>query len=171
MVPTWLAVLVLINVANVLSPDFEYFRYVSLFIVYSLFVAVLCTFLYGVLGVKLRFELDPLDRTMQAVSLGTALLNHTSKNEIGKIAISSENLKQTIAGNDEKSLQHLQIIGSASDHVMAMVTRIHSQMKDIVLREEPCRLDLLLQDCLSQHEMLLRKHGVGVNADISLRLS
>ena len=48
-VPTLLAVLALINVANVISPDFDFFKYISLFIVYSLIVALLCTFVYGVL--------------------------------------------------------------------------------------------------------------------------
>src|SRR5690554_7433769 len=48
----------------------------------------------GVLGVKLRFERDPLESTMKAVSSGTTLINHTIKNEIGKIAISTENLKR-----------------------------------------------------------------------------
>ncbi len=80
-VPTLLAVLLLINVAHVFSPDFHFFRYVSVFIIYSLTVALLCTFVYGVLGVKLRFERDPLESAMKAVSSGTTLLNHTIKNE------------------------------------------------------------------------------------------
>ena len=59
-------------------------------------VATICTFVYGVLGVRLRFERDPLDRTMQAVSSGTSMLNHTIKNEIGKIALSTENVKRML---------------------------------------------------------------------------
>ncbi|MFC5650287.1 sensor histidine kinase [Paenibacillus solisilvae] len=157
-VPTLLAVLVLINVANVVSPDFHFFRYVSVFIIYSLTVALLCSFIYGVLGVKLRFERDPLESAMKAVSSGTTLLNHTIKNEIGKIAISSENLKANIA--DEESMQQLQIIANASEHMMAMVTRIHSQMKDIILHEAPCRLDVLVAECLEQHRQVLEARGI-----------
>lgn len=163
-VPTVLAVLVLINVANVIAPDFEFFRYISLFIIYSLTIALLCTFAYGVLGVKLRFERDPLESTMKAVSSGTTLLNHSIKNEIGKIAISSENLKMALAETDTESLEHLRIISNASDHMLEMVTRIHSQMKHIVLVEKPCRLDLLMEQVLKQHQVLLGHAGVDVTA-------
>lgn len=52
----------------------RFFRYISVFIIYSLALGLLCSFLYGVLGVKLRFERDPLESTMKAVSSGAALL-------------------------------------------------------------------------------------------------
>ncbi|BBH20654.1 hypothetical protein Back11_19990 [Paenibacillus baekrokdamisoli] len=164
-VPTLLAVLVLINVANVVSPEFHFFRYVSLFIIYSLTLAVLCTFVYGVLGVKLRFERDPLESAMKAVSSGTTILNHTIKNEIGKIAISSENLRANISEADDESRQQLQIIANASEHMMAMVTRIHGQMKDIILREMPYRLDVLVEECLAQHRNVLEDHNVVIQAE------
>jgi len=167
-VPTLLAVLVLINVANVFMPELEFFRYVSLFIIYSLTVALLCTFLYGVLGVKLRFERDPLENTMKAVSSGTTLLNHSIKNEIGKIAISSENLKQAFAEPvDDAAMQQLQIIANASDHMLAMVNRIHSQTKAIVLVETACRLDQLVGQCLLQHQELLKDGGIEVITNYS----
>ncbi|GGF98216.1 sensor histidine kinase [Paenibacillus abyssi] len=161
-VPTLLAVLILINVGKVISPEFEPFGYVSVFIFYSMAVALLCTFAFGVLGVKLRFERDSLESTMKAVSSGTTMLNHTIKNEIGKIAISTENLKHFVPPEDEQSKQHLQIISNASAHMLAMVTRIHSQMKDIVLREEPCLLDQLIDECVCMHQRLLDDHRIKV---------
>ena len=167
--PTLLAVLLLINVAHVISPDFHFFRYISVFIIYSLTVALLCTFVYGVLGVKLRFERDPLESAMKAVSSGTTLLNHTIKNEIGKIAISSENLKANMAEDDEESRQQLQIITNASEHMMAMVTRIHSQMKDIILHEKPCQLDEVIEECLRQHRHVLENQGVVVLQNYTCR--
>lgn len=159
MVPTLLAVILLINVANVISPNFDFFQYIYLFIVYSLSVAVLCTFLYGVLGVKLRFEQDPLESTMKVVSSGTTLLNHTIKNEIAKIAISSENLKSLLPVSDQESLQHLHIIANASDHMLAMVNRIHSQMKYIELNEQPVRLHLLVNEQIAELRQLM--HTIG----------
>lgn len=110
--PTILAALLFINVAAVLTPDIDAFRYVSIFIIYSLSVALICTFIYGVLGVKLRFENDPLEGTMKAVSSGAVQLNHSIKNEIGKIAISSDNLKRELSAQlpGTGSLSHLEII-------------------------------------------------------------
>ena len=99
---------------------------------------------------------------MKAVELGTTLLNHTVKNEIGKIAISTENLKQDNPNMGDESVQHLQIISNASDHMLAMVTRIHSQMKDIVLRETPCELDVLADECLGQHRELFESQGISL---------
>ncbi|WP_338551397.1 HAMP domain-containing sensor histidine kinase [Paenibacillus sp. KS-LC4] len=153
MVPTLLAVLILINVANVISPAFDYFRYISLFIFYSLTVAVLCTFAYGVLGVKLRFERDQWESTRKAVSSGTTILNHTIKNEIGKIAISTENLKSELSAGSPEAAEQLRIIETASSHMLAMVTSIHSQTRSIVLREQPIRLDELAERCLQQQPL------------------
>jgi len=112
-VPTLIAVLFFIYAAKVVSPDFEFFNYISVFIIYSLAVALLCTLIYGVLGVKLRFEHDPLEGTIRAVSLGAEMLNHTIKNEIGKIAISTENLKGMFPESNQQSTQQMQIIMNA----------------------------------------------------------
>jgi len=166
-VPTVLAVLLFINVAKVFYPDFAFFRYVSIFIFYSLGAAVLCTFLYGVLGVKLRFEHEPLESTMKAVSTGTTMLNHSLKNEIGKIAISTENLRSS-SKLDNEALEQLQIISAASDHMLAMVGRIHNQMRDFRLQEEPCRLDHLADEVL-QHIKPLAGDKIHITAHYSYR--
>ncbi|CAM3255776.1 HAMP domain-containing sensor histidine kinase [Paenibacillus lupini] len=163
-VPTILAALLFINVAAVLTPDIDAFRYVSLFIIYSLSVALICTFIYGVLGVKLRFEKDPLEGTMKAVSSGAVQLNHSIKNEIGKIAISSDNLKRELSAQlpDTGTLSHIEIIEAASEHMLGMVNRIHSQMKDIFLVEKSVRLDQLVDNCLRLNQGLLDRKGIQI---------
>jgi Signal transduction histidine kinase len=166
-VPTILAALLFINVAAVAAPDMDAFRYVSLFIIYSLLVALICTFIYGVLGVKLRFEKDPLEGTMKAVSSGAVQLNHSIKNEIGKIAISSDNLKRELTSRSPDSLSHLEIISAASEHMLGMVNRIHSQTRDIILVEKPFRLDQLVQGCVHLHQGLLDRKRIQVQADYS----
>jgi signal transduction histidine kinase len=169
MVPTLLAALVFIYVAKVIFPSFEFFRYVSFFLIYSFVVALLCLFVYGVLGIRLRIERDPLDNTMKAVSTGANLLNHTIKNEIGKIAISSENLKRATFKEDELSRQHLQMISDSSEHMLAMVDRIHSRMKDIVITPQLCRLDQLVEQCILHNQQRLDEVGVTVDKDFIAR--
>ncbi|MGO4182772.1 ATP-binding protein [Paenibacillus sp. TAF43_2] len=169
MVPTLLAVLIFIYVAKVITPDFEFFNYISVFMIYSLSVALLCTFMYGVLGVKLRFEHDPMESTMRAVSTGTTMLNHTIKNEIGKIAISTENLRNLLPESNEQSMQHMQIITNASKHMLEMISRIHSQIKDITLKEQPVQLDQLIEKVLFQHEGLMQNKGISLTAKYELR--
>ncbi|CAM4202314.1 hypothetical protein PAAL109150_15290 [Paenibacillus alkaliterrae] len=46
----------------------------------------------------------------------------------------------------------MQIVTNASKHMLELVTRIHSQMKDIILKENPARLDLLVDQCMMQHQ-------------------
>ncbi|OME88203.1 histidine kinase [Paenibacillus sp. FSL A5-0031] len=169
MVPTLLAVLIFIYVAKVITPDFEFFNYISVFMIYSLSVALLCTFMYGVLGVKLRFEHDPMESTMRAVSTGTTMLNHTIKNEIGKIAISTENLRNLLPESNEQSMQQMQIITNASNHMLEMISRIHSQIKDITLKEQPVQLDQLIEKVLFQHEGLMQNKGISLTAKYELR--
>ncbi|WP_168119636.1 sensor histidine kinase [Paenibacillus sp. HB172176] len=169
MVPTLLAVLLLINVGKVVNSNFDYFPYISLFMLYSLTVAAICSFLYGVLGVKLRIENDPLENTMKLVSSGAALLNHTLKNEIGKIAISSDNMRHELAarpGNDDL-LGQLQIIENASRHMQEMVNRIQSQMKDILLREQPVQLARLVEELVQEQTSAMNKLGIKTKTSYS----
>lgn len=163
MVPTLLGVMLLINVGNLIAPGYDSFRYVSLFILYSMCVAIICTFVYGVLGVRLRFERDPLDRTMQAVSSGTSMLNHTIKNEIGKIALSTENVKQMLSpdrADRDYALEQLEVISRSSEHLLAMVERMQRQMKTFKLEEAPVRLDELLAGLQLREHELLSGHGI-----------
>ncbi|GIO12765.1 hypothetical protein J19TS2_23200 [Cohnella xylanilytica] len=162
-VPTLLAVLVLIYAAQAVAPDFPFFKYVSVFIFYSLAAGLLFAFVYGVLGVKLRIERDPLESAMKTARSGTNLLNHTIKNEIRKIAISAENLRKTLAEDGgEEALQHVRMIERASDHMHAMVSRIHSRTKDIVLRETPVRLDELAANVVLEYRERLQGRTIKI---------
>ena len=160
MVPTLLGVMSLINVGNLISPGYDSFRYVFLFILYSLGVAVICTFVYGVLGVRLKFERDPLDRTMQAVSSGTSMLNHTIKNEIGKIAMSTE--KKRSPQDNGVAIEQLEVIANSSEHLLAMVGRMREEMKAFKLVEQPVRVDQSLAE-LHPRAGSARRHGVELN--------
>ncbi|MCM3749769.1 HAMP domain-containing histidine kinase [Paenibacillus pasadenensis] len=99
-VPTLLAVTGFFTIAKALSPEFDFFRYVSLFIYFSMGATIAGLFLYGLLGIRLRLERDPLERAMRAASMGASMLNHSLKNEIGKISLSAELLRRELARLD-----------------------------------------------------------------------
>lgn len=160
MVPTLLAVLFLIYVAKLVKPDFDFFRYVSPFFIYSFAVAILSLFVYGVLGIKLRVERDPMDSAMQAASSGTHLLSHSIKNEIGKIAISAENIRRSLTRQDEAAREHLELIASASEHLLAMAERMHSRTKRIELKPEPCRPDKLAEEAVQRNRERAERLGI-----------
>lgn len=171
-VPTLLAVLFLIYVGNIVSPGFDFFPYISLFIVYSLTLALLGSFVYGVLGVKVRIERDPLESMLESVSAGTSMLNHAIKNELGKIAISTENLKQFLPEENKEAYDQLQIITNSYDHMFKIVERLHERMKPLNWRQAACRLDLLVDEWLQHYRPLFTnqkihiKTSYGDNSDV-----
>lgn len=148
-VPTILSALVFINIARIFDPEFDFFRFVSVFIVYSFLIGIIFTFASGTLGVKLRFEKDRFDTAMKAVSSGTAILNHTIKNEVAKISMCTEAIESMPAAADAGVQDHLRIIAHSTAHLQAMVSRIQSQMQDIVLMEEPCSLTALINESIA----------------------
>ncbi|GAB6931325.1 hypothetical protein JCM10914A_53080 [Paenibacillus sp. JCM 10914] len=167
MVPTLLGVMLLINVGYLIWPNYDSFQYVSLFILYSFVVALICTFVYGVLGVKLKIERDPLERTMEAVTSGTSMLNHSIKNELGKIAISTENVKQMLPQEHDSIKDQLNVITHASEHLLAMMSRIQRQMIEFRLVEEAVRMDAWLAEVLRLEQDFLTKHRVTFELQIS----
>jgi len=169
MVPTLLGVLFFIYVGKLMTPDFDFFHYVSLFFLYSFAVALLCIFVYGVLGIKLRIERDPLEHAMEAASSGTHLLNHAIKNEIGKIAISAENLKRSDIGRDASSQQFLRMIADSSEHLLAMADRLHDRTKRIALHPRPCRIDRLAEETIESCRSRLEGRRIAVRTSFVVR--
>lgn len=163
-VPTLLGVLVFINVAKAVWPSFDFFRYVSVFIVYSFAIALLCVFVYGVLGVKVRVENDSLAGAMKAAGMGTSLLNHSIKNEAGKIAISVENLRAAAGGNPAAG-EHLAVIERAASQLLEMAGRIHSRTRDFAWNPERCDPAALMREALDPLRERFAKQGVAVAED------
>lgn len=164
MVPTLLAVAVLIHIVYVFNPQFDFFSWIAVFIILSFGIALLSAFVYGVLGIKLRIEYDPMQETMRAVSSGAALLNHSVKNDAAKIMISTENLKRE-AQLSEEALLHVQLIEASSAHLQSMVSRIHERTKDIVIHNELVRLDNLADEQLEQLKGVLADSNISVYTD------
>lgn len=164
-VPTLAAIAVLINVANVWEPGFRFFHYIAFFIAYSLLAGVAFAFGSGVLGVKVRLEKDPLESAVTAVSSGTAMLNHTIKNEIAKISMSAENVKFALGRQDAETAEQLDLIVRSADHMKQMVARIHGQMQEIVLEERPNRLSVLVEQNVRSRSAELERSGIRVETD------
>lgn len=164
-VPTLAAIVVFINVANVWEPGFRFFHYVAFFIAYSLLAGVAFAFGSGVLGVKVRLEKDPLESAVTAVSSGTAMLNHTIKNEIAKISMCAENVKFALGPQDAETAEQLDLIVRSADHMKQMVSRIHGQMQEIVLEERPNRLSVLVEHSLRSRSAELERSATTVETD------
>ncbi|KRE45493.1 sensor histidine kinase [Paenibacillus sp. Soil522] len=92
---------------------------------------------FGILGIRLRLEKQAFGNTMKAVSSGTAILNHTIKNEIGKIFILSDRIKYVAAQNDQGLiLRDVDTILDSTSHMLSMVDRIQQQSQEIILKPD-----------------------------------
>lgn len=157
-VPTLLGVVAFIHIAKAIWPSFDFIDYISAFFVYSFVIALLSVFVYGVLGIKVRVESDSLAGAMKAAGMGTSLLNHTIKNEVGKIAISVENLR----GAAGEGASQLEVIERAADHLLEMANRIHSRTRDFAWNPVRCELSALARESLEPLRARLSGQGVTV---------
>lgn len=164
MTPTLLAVYGLIYIGRAIDPDFPFFGYVSGFVAYSLGLGLLLSWGYGVLGVRVRVEGDPMEPALQAASSGASMLHHAIKNELGKIAISTANLRREVEGRASAE-DHLRIISASSEHLLAMVSRIHGQMKELSLQLEPCSPQRIIEELLPAYRERMAAAGIAVVTD------
>ncbi|MFC0213814.1 sensor histidine kinase [Paenibacillus chartarius] len=118
---------------------------------------------YGLLGVRLRFEKQSLESTMRAVSMGTSFLNHTIKNEITKISMSTDNLLVSTAAADPNTKEQVEIIAGAAAHMLAMAERIQEHVQELVLNEETVRMSDLIERALLLCRPLMDAKQIHVN--------
>ncbi|MEH7569608.1 hypothetical protein, partial [Priestia megaterium] len=86
LVPAWLGVFIFNYVLRAIDSQTELFRIVPMFFfgAYIFFIGYI--FLNGAFGIKVKVEQQQiLDKSIQIMNGGTAVLNHTIKNEISKI--------------------------------------------------------------------------------------
>ena len=96
------------------------------------------TYKYGILGIRLKFERERLDSTIKAMTSGTAILNHSIKNEIFKISMCMKNIRTSVhkTNLDMNDIDgNIQTVLDATDHLTAMMKRIQDQMKELILME------------------------------------
>lgn len=98
---------------------------------------------YGFLDVRIVFERQQRDTTMQAVRSGSALFNHTMKNEASKLDILIHELKDSI-GDDPNASENIDMALASTKHLLDVSTRIQSKLDIMQLKET----DFLLSECM-----------------------
>lgn len=145
----------------------ETWRYMPVFIIILCLLFIIFGTKNGVLGVKLKLERHRLDSTMKVVSTGTALLNHSFKNELIKISMYTNNLKSLIPDPTPRMNENLQVILNATNQMQTMVDRIQEQAQDILLIEQPTQLTLLIKEGLDEMSEYLQKKQIRVENNIT----
>ncbi|WP_028399956.1 sensor histidine kinase [Ectobacillus panaciterrae] len=121
---------------------------------------------YGFMGIKLRIEQQKLDYSMRSLTQGTAILNHTLKNEVQKINYLSEKIADSISRDcKDEALQDIASILNVTDHMLNMVTRIKEKADEIILNEQPQQLTKLLEIQLASLSTILQEKNILLHKD------
>lgn len=130
-----LFVLFTIYIARLVG-DYEAWKYNLLLILIQFIFFLIFAVKYGVLGVRVKVEQNQITSTLRALTSGASILNHTLKNELGKIQLLAYRIERVaeqkgidIVKEDIKQLQ------DTSQHILEMVQRIQGKTKDIQLEE------------------------------------
>lgn len=145
----------------------EVWRFMPFVITILLVTFLLLGIKYGVLGVRIKFEKDRLDGTMRAISYGTSILNHTIKNEVGKIRIVADQIRNLAASShQEKIASDAAVVLDSTKHMLDMVPRIQNRTQDIMLKEGIHEVTDILSRALSMTKVFLEKRSVQVHTDV-----
>ncbi|NNV01153.1 HAMP domain-containing sensor histidine kinase [Brevibacillus sp. MCWH] len=116
---------------------YDAWRYNTLVVGIQFFLILFISVKYGFLGVKLRVEKRRLDSTLRAMTSGAQIVNHTIKNEVGKILLYADRIQTRAAETNQPALmEDARILSQSAQHILNMANRIQGQLQDIVLREE-----------------------------------
>ncbi|WP_152396294.1 sensor histidine kinase [Paenibacillus guangzhouensis] len=145
---------------------YEMWRYNVWTITLAFLIFVTALFKSGFLGVQLYIERRQMDRTLRAITSGTAILNHAIKNDIGKIQLYCDKLKSTSDEGAEGALgeqiQDVKVIERAATHIQEMVNRVQHNTQDLVLRPEPVLLETLISENIEMLRPKLVQSGIEV---------
>lgn len=168
LVPVWLGVLVFNYIARAIDPNSEAFRLVPLFfgIAYLLFVGYI--FLSGAFGIRIKVEKQQvLDKSIQIMSSGTAILNHTIKNEIEKIKFFFNLAKVSLAKEDlEETKASITSVFSAIESIDNMVDRIRSRTEKMIPVETEVELVPLIRQAIEATQPLCSFRGIVIQPQL-----
>ena len=104
---------------------------------------------YEFLGIKLRFEKERLDNTIRAVTSGATILNHSFKNEIGKIHILADRIQYRAKLDNQIEIKNdAGLVLESADHMLKIIARIQKKLHEIVLNERSHDLQYILERSL-----------------------
>lgn len=147
------------------SAGINLWDYNTITVLVFLFIFITIGVKKGVLGVKFRIEQFKADAALQSLQSSTSLLNHTVKNEIGKIDILLHQLNLTLQDTQEPGLigdlrqnEMKEMIGMASesvDHIQSMMSRIQDKVQDIHVQLQRVDFRNIVGQCLEGMERII----------------
>ncbi len=168
--------------------------YYNVFIIVLQFVAfIFFAIKQGALGVKVTLEKNSMDRTMRALTSGTAILNHTIKNEVLKISICMNNIEHSIIKNNEKREkisapkyseagnpddehayeldnnvisdvhENVSIVNDSTNYLVLMINKIQNHVKDIILDESEILVGSVIDKAVNMVSLFARNKNIALS--------
>lgn len=145
------------------------YNIVVIFLQFIFFLAF--SFKYGVMGVKVRVEQDRMSSTLRALTSGASILNHTIKNEIGKIQLMTHRLEGYAKKLEhQEMLADLRYLQHSSEHILDMVQRIQGKMKDVECKDEVVSLPTIIEESVRSILPYGESYGIHVQKQLAHRV-
>jgi signal transduction histidine kinase len=101
----------------------------------------------GFMGIQLFVERRKLDSTLRAITSGTAILNHSIKNDVGKMRLFGDKIKRlALESGQTELLADLQVMLSSTEHIHELINNVHKHTKD----ESPVLSEVTIAQLLQQ---------------------
>ncbi|WP_446688938.1 ATP-binding protein [Priestia megaterium] len=167
LVPAWLGVFIFNYILRAINPQTELFRIVPMFFLGAYIFFIGYIFLNGAFGIKVKVEQQHvLDKSIKIMSEGTAILNHTIKNEISKIKFFFNIAQHSLENKDlDEAKKSIQSVFSAIEGIDNMVDRIRSKTEEIVLKETNFRLVSLIENCVNSTRSIFESKGIEIKTE------
>ncbi|MFY0544053.1 sensor histidine kinase [Brevibacillus sp. H7] len=128
---------------------YDAWRYNSLVVGIQFLLILFISVKYGFLGVKWRVQKHRLNSTLRAITSGAQIVNHTIKNEVGKITLYADRIQSYAVETDQPKLRDdAKIVIQSAQHILDMMNRIQGQLQDMVLQEETIRPSAVIHQVL-----------------------
>lgn len=147
--------------------DYEAWRYNMLVVAIQFILIVAISLKYGFLGVRLRVEKKRLDSTLRALTSGAQIINHTIKNEAGKISLYADRIESFAEETNQPSLKEdARVLLQSSQHMLDMMNRIQGQLREVELREANCSPSHVIRQVISTLAPYTDKNRVNVETEL-----
>lgn len=151
-----------------LFDNYDAWRYNALVVAVQSILFVVISVKYGLLGVRLKLEKRRMDSAFRAMTSGHSIVNHTIKNELGKITLFADRI-QSYADESKQSEMHedMQILLQSTENILAMVNRIQGQIQDIVLKETVVSLTAIVERVTIDLKPYIERDQINLSSNLS----
>lgn len=149
-------------------------QYNEITVLFAFVLFLIFSYKYGAMGIKLKLEKQFFLSILNNVFSGTTIFNHTLKNEILKISMSTENINLSL--NDEETMDieeikdNIQIISNSTEYLMKMVKRIQDFSKEISIVDAENKISEIIESALINTKFYLNNKNIKVEKNIDYDL-